>query len=239
MKTNFVFIIIFYNLLNSLWKLDISFPSPEIDKLRCATKSSPPTYLLLLYRLWTKTIFFACCYGSKKIKRRVILCEASNYVIFTFQGSQIRCSESQPHIPFWIGWGCWRTAVAEAQSWDGLCVHKAQGTHYLALTEKGRRAPLSHTLFLYSLNIHSSKKPTDTFNILSESRFAKAQRFIRNLSIGIVLPIVLFLYSEALLFFPPLIVISHHFPASTKDMLTIFLLCTHCFALTPEFHILS
>lgn len=56
-------------------------------------------------------------------------------------------------------------------------------------------SPFSHTLFLYPL---ITKQPTDTFNILLGSRFGKVQPFMGNTSVGIVLPVVLLCYNEAL-----------------------------------------
>lgn len=153
-----------------------------------------PTHLLVLYGL-----FLTCFYDSKKNQKKgniewdIKLCythisgltDKVFWITATF-------------IHFCVGWGCWRMAVAEAQSWDRLCVPKAQGIRYPAVTEKGCGAPLSHTLFLCYLVICSSKKPT--FNILSGSHFAKVQQFIRNIPFGTVLPIALFFFNEALFF---------------------------------------
>lgn len=78
----------------------------------------------------------------------------------------------------------------------------------------------------------------DTCNTLSGKRFAKAQQFIKNISIGIVLPIIFLFYNGALFFQPP-VAISHHFLASMKYLLTMFPLSAHCFAFKPESHSLS
>lgn len=104
-----------------------------------------PTHLLVLYGLWTKTIFDMFLWFKKKIKRRVIFSETSNYVILTFQGSQIRFSESQPHsfisaLAGAAGAWLWQRRRAETG-----CVSPKPKAFAIRPSQKRGAEPRSHT----------------------------------------------------------------------------------------------